>query len=296
MRKKLLILHALLLVAANLLAQRTYQLRSGDLSLQVNEYGSGKPVILLAGGPGLNANYLTPVWQHYPGYRFIVPDQRGTGSSAVSKVDSAHMAVIRYVEDLEVLRKHLGLDKLTIAGHSWGGMLAMAYTAKYPDHVGKLILLGSGGATGSFFTYFMSNIAMRLRPEDFAEMKGADFTGRLRALWPGYFYDRQAGLATKKYVDSVLVGRNAAMIDQLTLSDYIKTAPARSAALRLYRGPVYIIQGRQDPTGESTVYETKEILPQSRITFIEKCGHVPWLEGDQAAKRFFDLLNNALEN
>lgn len=295
MKKKLLILQVLLFVAANLMAQRAYLIRSNDLSLQVNEYGIGKPVILLAGGPGLNASYLMPVWQHYPGYRFIIPDQRGTGGSTVRLVDSAHMAVIQYVEDLEVLRKHLGLDRLTIAGHSWGGMLAMAYAAKYPTHVAKLILLGSGGVTGYFFTYFQSNIEMRLRPEDLTELQATDFTGALRAMWPGYFYNRQAALESKKSVDSVLAGRKAAEINKWTLQDYVQTETARSVALKLYRGPVYIIQGRQDPTGESTVYETKQILTQARITFIERCGHLPWLEGDKAARRFFELLNRALE-
>jgi len=103
---------------ATLLAQNSYVIHSRDsISLQVNEYGHGKPVVLLAGGPGFNAAYLKPVWEHLPDYRIIVPDQRGTGHSGMIKIDPRKMSVDSYVEDLERLRKHLNLKKMVVAGH-----------------------------------------------------------------------------------------------------------------------------------------------------------------------------------
>jgi proline iminopeptidase len=295
--KKFLLIFWVIICPATLLAQRKYEIHSHhNITLSVNEYGKGKTVILLAGGPGFNANYLKPIWEHLPNYRFVVPDQRGTGLSRLSKIDSANMSVDSYVEDLELLRRYLKLNKIVLAGHSWGGMLAASYAAKYPQNVERLILLGSGGITQNFFTYFNNNITMRLRECDLSEARGAgSFALRLRAIWPGYFYSRDSALSTKSLVDTNLADHNASKINSLTLGGYIKTGQSRALMIRKYKRPVYLIQGRQDPVGESTVFETKDILPQSQIFFIEKCGHLPWLEHSTATKRFYEILNAALK-
>jgi proline iminopeptidase len=296
MKKILMILCVLLRPGAIVIAQQQYIIHSGDnVALTVNEFGHGKPVVLLAGGPGFNAAYLQPLWKALPGYRFIVPDQRGTGHSFISKIDSVTMSVDRYVDDLELLRTHLKLKKMVLAGHSWGGMLALAYAAKYPENVDRLLLLGPGGITRDFFTYFNSNIKMRLHEEDLAEAKGAkNLAANLRAIWPGYFFNRQSAIATKSLVDTNLADHNAAKINNLTLQDYKKTGQSRAAGLSKFRAPVYIIQGRQDPVGESTVYETRRVIPQTKIFFIEKCGHLPWLEDEGSANKFYELIRSAL--
>ena len=91
-----------------------------------------------------------------------------------------------------------------------GGMLALAYAAKYPINVDRLILIGSGGATPNFFNYFNSNIKMRLREEDLAESKAANgLAFHMRAIWPGYFYNRESALTTKVLVDTNLANHNA---------------------------------------------------------------------------------------
>jgi proline iminopeptidase len=296
MKKILMILWVSLCPAAIVFAQQQYVIHSADqMKLSVNEYGMGRPVVLLAGGPGFNAAYLEPVWKALPGYRFIVPDQRGTGHSSIGNIDSAAMSIDSYVEDLELLRKHLKLTKLVLAGHSWGGMLALAYAAKYPEKVDRLLLLGSGGITRDFFAYFNSNIKMRLHDDDLAESKKAkNMAASLSAIWPGYFYNRKSALASKALVDTNLADHNASKINNLTLQDYKKTGELRATNLSRLKAPVYIIQGRQDPVGESTVYETRQIIPQTKIFFIEKCGHLPWLEDESSAARFFELIRNAL--
>ncbi|NVM66746.1 proline iminopeptidase [Mucilaginibacter sp. SG538B] len=296
MKEKLMILWVLLIPPLTSLAQKNYVIRSHDgVNLQVNEYGQGAPVILLAGGPGFNAAYLEPIWKALPDYRFIVPDQRGTGHSSMSKIDSGQMLVDNYVEDLELLRKHLNQNKIVFVGHSWGAMLAFAYAAKYPENVNRLILLGPGGVTKDFFSYFNSNIKMRLREDDLAEAKeGKTLANNLKAIWPGYFFNRESALATKKLVDTNLANHNAAKINRFTLNDYNKTSASRAESLRRFRAPVYVIQGRQDPVGESTAYETRRIMPQTQIFFIEKCGHLPWLENEVTAARFYELIRASL--
>jgi proline iminopeptidase len=298
MKKAYFLIGVLALSFAQLLAQTNYVItRPDNVTLYVNEYGAGKPVILLGGGPGLNPGYLVPICQNMTGYRFIIPHQRGSGQSKMDKVDSLNMSTDKYVEDLEALRIQLKLSKLIIAGHSWGGMLGFAYAAKYPDKVDRLILLGPGGITSTFFTYFDSNIQMRLHEEDNEEAKKSTAReGGLKAIIPGYFFNRERALIMKNMLDSTLMNRNQSAIYKFTIKSYTATQADRVKDIRKYKNPVYIIQGRQDPIGESTVYETKEALPQTKFTFIEECGHFPWLEEEKAVAEFYQLLNSALKN
>ena len=98
-------------------------------------------------------------------------------------------------------------DRLLLLGHSWGGMLAMAYAVAHSERVDRLILIGSGGPTLEFAQWFSDNIDTRLRPEDIearsywqaAVKNGVDrdkaALEETRAIAPGYFFDRKKGLA-----------------------------------------------------------------------------------------------------
>jgi proline iminopeptidase len=65
-------------------------------------HGIGQPLIVLAGGPALDAVYMKAVWENLSlKYRCIVLDQRGTGKSKLESIDSAEVAVSNYVNDIE---------------------------------------------------------------------------------------------------------------------------------------------------------------------------------------------------
>ena len=277
--------------------QTTYFITSFDgTKLSVKEFGKGQPLVLLAGGPGLDAIYLKSIWEQLQNnYRCIVPDQRATGQSELKTIDSISASVDAYVKDLEALRLHLKIDQLTLIGHSWGGMLSMDYASKHPDRVKKLILIGSGGPTGKFFTYFEDNIRMRLHEEDLEEMAELEKMKKsgLKGYWPGYFFDRKKALEIKNATDFDEIMDNLA-VTPFVLKSYNATEKERTAALKKFRGPVSIIQGRQDPIGESTSQEIHELLPHSQIHFIEKCGHLPWWENEAQVRIFFELLNKCI--
>ena len=74
-----------------------------------------------------------------PGYELLIFAPRGTGASSVpNTTDGYKMA--GYVEDLESLRSHLGLDTLTLYGHSHGGCVALAYASRSPERVERLVI------------------------------------------------------------------------------------------------------------------------------------------------------------
>jgi proline iminopeptidase len=71
----------------------------------------------------------------------IYLDQRGSGRS--ERPWRGEYSIAALVDDIEALRKTLGVDKLALLGHSFGGTLALEYAAKYPGHVAKMVLVSA---------------------------------------------------------------------------------------------------------------------------------------------------------
>ncbi|MGO7566619.1 proline iminopeptidase-family hydrolase [Rhizobium ruizarguesonis] len=105
-------------------------------------FGTGSETVLcLNGGPGLPCDYLREAHSCLTdkGYRVIAFDQLGTGAS--DRPDDLSLWTIgRYVEEAETVRKALGLGKVHMLGHSWGGWLAIEYALTYPGNLKTLIL------------------------------------------------------------------------------------------------------------------------------------------------------------
>lgn len=105
-------------------------------------FGSGENVVLcLNGGPGLPCDYLREAHACLidQGYRVVAFDQLGTGNSD-RPADPALWTIGRYVEETETVRTTLGLGKVHLLGHSWGGWLAIDYALTYPENLKTLIL------------------------------------------------------------------------------------------------------------------------------------------------------------
>ena len=241
---------------------------------------------MLSGGPGLEVDYMVPVGEFLPdSYQRVFFEQRGTGRSKV-RLAPETMTVQQVVGDLEALRVHLKQDRLLLVGHSWGGMLAMAYAAAHPDRVDRMILIGPGGPTLEFAQWFPDNIRMRLRPEDLeaerywdeavkrgVEPDKAALEG-IRAITPGYFFDRAKGLA---FALQLTDGAVHVRVNELLFTDMAKHYDSRPGLKQLNR-PVLIIQGHQDPVGDKTAEDIHGVIKGSVLNYINKSGHFPWIE------------------
>jgi proline-specific peptidase len=101
------------------------------------------PLLVLHGGPGAGHDYLESIADlASTGRRVIFYDQLGSGRSAVPS-DPSMWTVDLYVEEVEVVRRALGLERLHVLGQSWGGMLAMEYTLRQPAGLESLIIADS---------------------------------------------------------------------------------------------------------------------------------------------------------
>jgi proline iminopeptidase len=276
---------ALLVIAQPSFAEDGSFVRDG-VRLHYRTEGTGTPAIFLSGGPGFDVDYVIPIAEFLPAsYERVYFEQRGTGRSTVP-VTPETMTLRNVVEDLEGLRVHLKQERLFLIGHSWGGMLAMAYAAAYPDRIDRMILIGPGGPTLEFAQWFPDNIRMRLRPEDLeAERYWEDAPKRgvggdkaalegIRAITPGYFFDRAKGLA---FASAMKDGAVHVQVNQLLFGDMRKQYDSRPGLQKVTR-PVLIVQGHQDPVGDKTAEDIRAAIKTSTLTYINQCGHFPWLE------------------
>jgi pimeloyl-ACP methyl ester carboxylesterase len=107
-------------------------------TLSYTRRGAGPLVICVPGGPGFDPEaYLAPL--ELPGFELLILAPRGTGASTAPPSDDGYR-IAGYAGDLELLRRHLGRERLTLYGHSHGGSVALAYALAAPERVARMVL------------------------------------------------------------------------------------------------------------------------------------------------------------
>src|SRR5271155_3456905 len=139
---------------------------SGGILIYYKTLGVGKPLMIVHGGPGSSHDYflpyLLPLARHH---KLIFIDERGSGKSQKLEDRSAY-TVENMVEDVEAVRQGLGLGKISLLGHSYGGALAQAYALKYQRNLSHLILASTWSSTEALnqvFVRMKQNMAPELR-------------------------------------------------------------------------------------------------------------------------------------
>lgn len=237
------------------------------------EEGEGEVLVLLHGLMGELHNWNDVVIEFKNDYRVIIPllplydlPLLTTGVTTLAKF------VHKFV-------KYKKLSNITVLGNSLGGHVGLIYTLNHPEEVKALVLTGSSGLYENAF----GGSFPRRESYDFIKEK-VEFT----------FYD--PATATKKLVDEVYQ----------TVNDRIKVikilAMAKSAIrhnmskdIHNIKLPVCLIWGRNDKiTPPEVAVEFHQLLPDSELNWIDKCGHAPMmerpLEFNAYLKKFLDRI------
>jgi proline iminopeptidase len=266
--------------------------------------GRGEPVLILSGGPGAPSAYLEPVYDSVAHHaRAILLDQRGTGRSVLTRIDSTTLTLRLAVEDIEALRQRLGVERLTLLGHSWGGQLAMAYAVAYPARVHALILVGSAGAGPGLGKEMSEKLKARLTPLDVESIHywaGQIGNPRLnsQALMAmkrfntyAYMYDRRLVDQRLKYVtEAELYSQTGAEItrDLSRIGFDLREDLARIGHDAKRHPAVAIFYGEVDAIGEVSAPQINAAFPSAIVRVVPHSGHYPWIEAPDA---FYRELN-----
>ncbi len=205
--------------------------------------------VLLAGGPGMNPRYVAPLAAALArrDRRIVLFDQRGTASSKPAIADRSRLTIAGAVADLDSLREKLGESKLALIGHSWGGMLAMAYATAHPDRVRALVLIDPGPMDASEFD---REGAIHRAAQTAAQRKAIRTAVRSHDLARAYELDDAANFFDHAKSDLV-----RASVGNQSLYNFaiLKSLGAELAHFDVRRGmhalhaPVDLVFGRADP-------------------------------------------------
>ncbi|MFE6408691.1 prolyl aminopeptidase [Streptomyces sp. NPDC057837] len=137
---------------------------------------AGKPALVLHGGPGSGAG---PFWRRLfdpAAYRVVLFDQRGCGRSRPDAADPetslAANTTHHLIADIELLRRHLGIDAWLVLGGSWGVTLALAYAERHPGRVSELVLFSVTSTTRREVDWVTRDMG-RIFPEEWARFRDA---------------------------------------------------------------------------------------------------------------------------
>src|ERR1041384_95669 len=123
--------------------------------------GSGPLVVVWHGGPGAHHDYLLPQYDRLArGRELFYYDQRGGGQSPVSR--ETPVGWREHVADLDGIREALGIERLTLCGYSWGGLLAVLYLLEHPSRVERLALVSPASITAQYRQQFETEFARRM--------------------------------------------------------------------------------------------------------------------------------------
>lgn len=155
-------------------------------------------LLLLNGGPGATHEYFEAMESFLPkeGIEFIYYDQLGCGNSD-NPNDTAYWDLPRYVEEVEQVRKQLGLNKdnFYLLGHSWGGILAAEYALKYQDNLKGLIISNMMASAPEYGKYADEVLSKQMKPEVLKEIRAIeakkDFTNPryMELLMPNFYVE-----------------------------------------------------------------------------------------------------------
>jgi proline iminopeptidase len=247
--------------------------------LWASRSGEGEPLVLCHGGPGLWDMFGDVAAMLADRATVIRWDQRGGGRSQRC---AGPWTTERFVADLDAVRRHFGLDRMALLGHSWGAQLALSYTLAHPERVSTLVYVsGTGiGPVSDWHPAYAQNLAVRLGAQ--RELPDED-PQRAVHQWSADFVDREDALEhARRMADPWFdINRecNKALNDE-TRSTW--GTPELHAACRSLDVPVLIIDGAEDIRPRSAVDSLEQALPRVRRTVLPRAGHLPWVESPQA--------------
>jgi len=244
--------------------------------------GTGTPLLLLHGGPGLSdylAGLAGELASTFTVFRY---QQRGLPPS----VTDGDRSVDGHVADAVRVLDGLGWERAIIAGHSWGGHLAMHVVVAHPERaralapIDALWAVGDGGLA-VFEQKLLGQLSAsdRAQAEEISAREDAEDAPpigepeSMRILWPYYFADPP----NAPPIWPLLKDRAGSRATWASITDHFerKTLEKGLAGLSV---PTVLIHGEHDPIPAAEAQRTALLLPGAELHIVPRTGHYLWLE------------------
>ena len=262
---------------------------------------AARAVVVLHGGPGFTHDYLADDLLPLADARRVIHyDQRGSGRSTLvsgaAALDASHFA-----NDLEAVRLHFGIERLSLLGHSWGAGVAALYAMLHPQRVERLVLVGPMPLRRDELDKTFARIResgdaewrRELQARGQALMAAPGDEDACRAYYRTWFtpvYGHAAARARTR--GSFCAGtaesrRNKVVnVDRYTVSSL--GAFDWRGALGAVKAPVLVVHGDADVISPSSAREWAAAFPNARLALLAGVGHFPFVESPE---QFFPVVN-----
>lgn len=272
----------------------TFQAPGATIYVEVLGNAPGVPLVVVNGGPGFDHTYehaampgATSPWETIAKKRRVVfYDQRGNGRSGPLKPgQSCNLA--DQIADLEAVRAHIGADQIDLAGHSWGGYLVIAYSARHPEHIRHLITVDAAAPKWTdpmdlFKDVFPEGVE-RSGQRAFAETLGdqAAIDANLFEYLHWLFYSTEKRDAFLAQFDPKVFTKAVNLVLEGDLARY-----DLGPELAKFKFPTMVITGRYDiNVSPAVAYKIHKGIAGSKFVVFEKSGHMPFFEEPEAFTR-----------
>jgi proline iminopeptidase len=261
------------------------EFESNGLKLVYELGGNGKEVVFVVpGAGGLPHDHLHPMLSTLGAYvRLVYFDRRADMLSTHSVFETA--SPVELADDIDALRKHLGLKRVTLLAHSFGGTVALTYALRYPENVKRLVLVGTSAVVESQVEVEKRMAKLLTASEAAVFYSGEGGTGRLsscertrnryRALYPHYFHKVPDSASLDRGVYSIYfdaLGRKHVLAKDTGGFDL-------RGQLGRITAPVLVVAGRYDEvTPVVHAAELASELPRARLVVLQQSGHFPFIE------------------
>ncbi|HEY7401940.1 MAG TPA: alpha/beta hydrolase [Candidatus Angelobacter sp.] len=283
---------------------------AGGAQLYVREIGQGPAIVVLHGGPDFDQSYLLPEMDRLSDkFRLIYYDQRGRGRSA-ENVRPEDVSIESEMEDLDAVRRHFQLNTVVLLGHSWGTVLALEYATRHPERVSRLILMNPAPASAADLQQFVKERQEKW-PEQMEKRKAIAATAAYKEADPeavtAYYRPHfKPALARSEDYDKLITRMHAAFIRQgsagilkaravetrLVNDTWAKPGYDLLPKLNSLKIPTLVIYSDHDFIPTATAEHIAQAIPGARMVTLKDCGHFPYMECPDAARRQIDAFFN----
>jgi len=262
---------------------RTMLIESASAKLYTVVYPkqNAETVILLHGGPGVPMDFSPIAELLSRKYQVIAFDQRGTGRSPATA--GATYSIDEYIQDIEAVAQHFGVNKFHLFGHSWGGLYAQLYAENNPQRILSMFLSSPSSGTGEIWKQTESEVMSfnkkhsgwwgwsMMGVKSLLGMFGSDkaYQSLFKQVLENY---------NREYDPSFMA--TDSMVENVRAKPINKTRPHIVAYPPLkdsidYRFPIIVTYGQKDIYGESK-NSVKNRFPKATFVEFQNAGHIAW--------------------